>query len=120
MSDYDVIVAGSGLAGLTAGLSFAEYSSPTPVGQGQVDSDTLYFIDEKVGALGKAWYIFFDPAGSKDIFANITFDAPINVATSPVVAPGASETIQFAAPAPGDYAFHCTIHPGMNLTLRVR
>ena len=62
---------------LTPGLSFAEYSSPTPVGQGQVDSDTLYFIDELVGALGKAWYIFFDPAGTKDIFANITFDAPI-------------------------------------------
>jgi hypothetical protein len=65
------------VANLTPGLSFAEYSSPTPVGQGQVDSDTLYFIDELVGALGKAWYIFFDPAGGKDIFANITFDAPI-------------------------------------------
>ena len=66
------------VANLTPGLSFAEYSSPTPVGQGQVDSDTLYFIDELVGALGKAWYIFFDPAGGKDIFANITFDAPIS------------------------------------------
>ena len=62
---------------LTAGLSFAEYSSPTPVGQGQVDSDTLYFIDELTGALGKAWYIFFDPADGRDVFANITFDAPI-------------------------------------------
>jgi len=50
---------------------------------------------------------------------NLTFDAPINVATSPVVAPGASETIQFAAPAPGDYAFHCTIHPGMQGTVTV-
>jgi len=66
------------VANLTSGLSFGEYSSPTPVGQGQVDSDTLYFIDELVGALGKAWYIFFDPAGGKDIFANITFDAPIS------------------------------------------
>jgi hypothetical protein len=62
---------------LTPGLSFAEYSSPTPVGQGQVDSDTLYFIDELTGALGKAWYILFDPADGRDIFANITFDAPI-------------------------------------------
>ena len=50
---------------------------------------------------------------------NLTFGAPIDVATSPVVAPGASETIQFAAPAPGDYAFNCTIHPGMQGTLTV-
>lgn len=62
---------------LTPGLSFAEYSSPTPVGQGQVDSDTLWFIDEQTGPLGKAWYIFFDPAEGLDVFANITFDAPI-------------------------------------------
>jgi hypothetical protein len=62
---------------LTPGLSFAEYSSPTPVGQGQVDSNTLYFINELVGALGKSWYIFFDPAGGTNIVATITFDAPI-------------------------------------------
>lgn len=62
---------------LTPGISFAEYSSPTPVGQGQVDTDTLYFIDELTGLPGKSWYIFFDPAGDKDVFANITFDAAI-------------------------------------------
>ena len=50
---------------------------------------------------------------------NLTFGEPINVATSPVVAPGASETIEFAAPAPGDYDFNCTIHPGMQGTLTV-
>ena len=50
---------------------------------------------------------------------NLTFGAPINVATSPVVAAGASETIEFTAPAPGDYAFNCTIHPGMQGTLTV-
>jgi len=44
---------------------------------------------------------------------NLTFDAPIGVATAPVVEPGASETIEFDAPAPGDYEFVCTIHPGM-------
>jgi hypothetical protein len=62
---------------LAPGISFAEYSSPTPVGQGQVDSDTLYVISERVGPLGKSWYVFFDPAGSKDVFAHITFEAPI-------------------------------------------
>jgi plastocyanin len=50
---------------------------------------------------------------------NLTFSEPINVATSPAVAPGASETTEFAAPAPGDYDFHCTIHPGMHGTLTV-
>ena len=62
---------------LTPGISFAEYSGATPVGQGQVDSDTLFFIDELTGPLGKAWYVFYDPADGRNIFANITFDAPI-------------------------------------------
>jgi hypothetical protein len=61
----------------TPGVSFAEYSSPTPVGQGQVDTTTLFFIDELTGVLGKAWYIFFDPQGPGDIVATVTFDAPI-------------------------------------------
>lgn len=50
---------------------------------------------------------------------NLTFGEPINVATSPVVAPGGTETIEFAAPAPGDYDFDCTIHPGMGGILTV-
>jgi len=58
-------------------VSFAEYSSPTPVGQGQVDDSTLFFIDELTGTLGKAWYIFFDPQGPRNIDATITFDAAI-------------------------------------------
>jgi plastocyanin len=45
---------------------------------------------------------------------NLTFQAPINVATSTVVAPGTSETAQFQAPAAGEYAFVCTLHPGMD------
>jgi hypothetical protein len=61
----------------TAGITFEEYSSPTPVGQGQVDTSTLFFIDEKTGPLGKAWYIFFDPQGPGDIVATITFEAAI-------------------------------------------
>ncbi len=61
----------------TPGISFAEYSSPTPVGQGQVDTTTLFFIDELTGVLGKAWYIFFDPFGPHDIIATVTFDSAI-------------------------------------------
>jgi plastocyanin len=44
---------------------------------------------------------------------NLIFQAPINVATSTVVAPGTSETVQFKAPAAGEYTFVCTLHPGM-------
>jgi plastocyanin len=45
---------------------------------------------------------------------NLTFQGPINVATSTVVAPGTSETLEFKAPAPGEYTFVCTLHPGMS------
>ena len=44
---------------------------------------------------------------------NLNFGPPINVASSAVVAPATSETLEFTAPGPGDYAFACTIHPGM-------
>ena len=44
---------------------------------------------------------------------NLTFKAPVTAATAPIVAPGESDTIEFAAPEPGDYLFACTIHPSM-------
>lgn len=50
---------------------------------------------------------------------NLTFEAPINVASSPMVEPATSETLEFTAPVPGDYAFVCTIHPGMEGNLLV-
>jgi plastocyanin len=48
---------------------------------------------------------------------NLTFQGPISVATSTVVAPGTSETLSFTAPDPGEYPFVCTLHPGMGGTL---
>jgi len=50
---------------------------------------------------------------------NLTFQAPINVATATVVEPGSSETVEFKAPDPGEHAFVCTLHPGMAGTLIV-
>lgn len=50
---------------------------------------------------------------------NLTFSDPIEAATQTIVAPGASETLEFAAPAPGDYAFVCTLHPGMDGVLTI-
>lgn len=50
---------------------------------------------------------------------NLTFQAPIDVATSTTVAPGTSETVEFTAPAAGQYTFVCTLHPGMAGTLDI-
>jgi glucose/arabinose dehydrogenase/plastocyanin len=50
---------------------------------------------------------------------NLTFGEPINAKTATIVPPGASETIEFTAPAPGSHKFTCTIHPGMEGTLEV-
>jgi plastocyanin len=50
---------------------------------------------------------------------NLTFADPIKAATATIVAAGTSETIEFVAPAPGSYQFHCTLHPGMSGTLTV-
>jgi plastocyanin len=50
---------------------------------------------------------------------NLTFADPINAATDPVVAPGGTATLEFTAPAPGDYTWMCTIHPTMKGKLEV-
>ena len=50
---------------------------------------------------------------------NLTFQTPIEAATAQIVDPGAGETITFEAPAPGDYPFVCTLHPGMDGVLTI-
>ena len=50
---------------------------------------------------------------------NLTFNEPISKGTATIVDPGASETVEFTAPDPGDYKFVCTLHPGMEGTLTV-
>jgi AhpD family alkylhydroperoxidase len=51
---------------------------------------------------------------------NLTFQEPITIATSTVVAPGSVEAVRFTAPAPGEYPFVCTLHPGMTGMLTVK
>ncbi|HET9852911.1 MAG TPA: PQQ-dependent sugar dehydrogenase, partial [Candidatus Limnocylindrales bacterium] len=50
---------------------------------------------------------------------NLTFSGAVTAATATIVDPGATETIEFTAPDPGEYAFVCTLHPGMGGTLNV-
>lgn len=58
-------------------VSFAQYASPTVVGEGLINTNTLYFVDEKSGLLGDSWYIFFEPKGVESLTATITFDSAI-------------------------------------------
>ena len=51
---------------------------------------------------------------------NLTFQEGITAKTSPAVAAGASETLQFTTPGAGSYTFVCTLHPGMEGTLTVK
>ena len=50
---------------------------------------------------------------------NLTFGDPIDAATATTVPPGESETIEPTPPEAGDYAFVCTLHPGMEGVLVV-
>jgi hypothetical protein len=58
--------------------TFEEFTGPAVVGNGSLNLDTLFYIDEQTGALGKSWYIFYEPAGNGDkLSATITFDSAI-------------------------------------------
>ncbi len=51
---------------------------------------------------------------------NLVFQQGIMAQTSPNVAPGASETIEFTTPAAGSYRFVCSLHPSMEGVLTVK
>ncbi len=101
-----------------AGASGAPAGGATPLTIGTRTGSELEFEPDEVSVpAGSHVSVTFQNQAS--LPHNLTFGAPINVATGPVVDPGASETIEFDAPAPGDYMFMCTIHPGMEGTLTV-
>ena len=58
-------------------VSFAEFASTAVVGEGLINTSTLYFVDEKSGLLGDSWYIFFEPKRVETLTATITFDSAI-------------------------------------------
>ena len=103
-------------AAASAGASPAGDATPLTIGT-RTGTETEFEPDEVSVPAGSRVSVTFTNLAS--IPHNLTFSAPINVATSPAVDPGASETIEFDAPEPGDYTFMCTIHPGMEGTLTV-
>ena len=58
-------------------VSFAEYASNTVVGSGLINTNTLFFINEKSGALGDSWLMFFEPRRVESLTATITFASAI-------------------------------------------
>lgn len=101
-----------------AGASGSPAIDVTPLAIGTRTGTEIEFEPDEVSVPANSRVsVAFENLGS--LPHNLTFAAPIGVATSPVVDPGASETIVFDAPAPGDYAFTCTLHPGMEGTLTV-
>jgi hypothetical protein len=67
-----------GVSGLTPGYTFQEYSGAAPVGNGQVDvNSVLWYIDEQQVAGFKSYYIFFDPK-LQQVSATLTFEGTIS------------------------------------------
>ncbi len=102
----------------SAGASGAPAGDATQLTIGtRTGAETEFEPDEPTVQAGGVVAVTFENLST--LPHNLTFGAPISVATKGVVAPGASETIEFPASPPGDYTFVCTIHAGMQGTLTV-
>lgn len=105
-------------ASASAGPAASPPGDATPLTIGTRTGSELEFEPDEVSVpAGSHVAVTFENRAS--LPHNLTFSAPISVATAAVVEPGTSETIEFDAPEPGDYDFACTIHPGMAGTLTV-
>ena len=95
----------------SAGPAASPAGEATPLTIGTRTGTELEFEPDEVSVpAGSHVAVTFENRAS--LPHNLTFSAPINVATAPVVDPGASETIEFDAPAPGDYDVHVHDPPG--------
>lgn len=103
----------------SAALSASPGGAATKVTIGTKTDDELEFDPDSIEVPTAALVSVTFENRAATLPHNLTFKEPINVASSPVVEPGASETIEFTAPAPGDYVFACSIHPGMEGKLTV-
>ena len=106
------------MASASAGPAASPAGDATPLTIGTRTGTELEFEPDEVSVpAGSNVVVTFENRAS--LPHNLTFGPPIGVATATVVEPGASETIEFDAPEPGDYEFTCAIHPGMAGTLTV-
>jgi plastocyanin len=126
-------------AGAVAGAAAAATPAPLPTGAAQTaatasagaggpavelaigtDScaDLKFVPDRATAKSGANVRLTFKNASTQP--HNLTFQQGITAKSRPIVAPGESDTIQFTAPAAGNYGFACTIHPTMTGTLTVQ
>ncbi len=108
----------------SAGATASAGASASPAGQGAAltigtDTGAELRFDPESAAVPTGAQVSLTFENRSTVPHNLTFQEPISVATKPIVAAGASETIEFSAPEPGDYPFVCTLHPGMDGTLTV-
>lgn len=103
-------------AGTGAGTALAVGPAPIAIGTGEGAS--LEFQPKSVTApANTAIAVTF--TNHSTLPHNLTFQEPISVKTADI-AGGASEALNFTTPAPGNYKFVCTIHPGMEGELAVQ
>jgi aldose sugar dehydrogenase len=106
-------------AGTPAGTATPGAGGPVEVVIGTDEGTANQFVPDQADVpTGAEVSLTFENL-STTVPHNLTFGPPINEATSVVVQPGDSETLEFTAPGPGDYEFVCTLHPGMEGTLTV-
>ena len=108
---------------LACGCVRADMASPpaTPaleLAVGSAGGDELAFLPDVVAApSGTRVRITFRNDSTQP--HNLTFQAPISVASMTIVEPGMSDAVNLLTPGPGSYPFVCTIHVGMSGTLTV-
>ena len=113
-----------GTTGTTGSAASPDLVELQPAGQSveitigtAAGSDLRFEPDVVTVPEGAAVTVVFENRSS--VAHNLTFPAPINAASSPIVGIGATETVEFIAPGPGEYTFVCNLHPGMEGTLVV-
>lgn len=61
--------------------SFAEYTDAGPVGNNNINTNTLYWMKEEAGIWKgqqvQSWFLMWDPATSERVQGSVTFDANI-------------------------------------------
>lgn len=71
------------------------------------DTEVTVTLDNRDGGVPHNWAMYTDESASQEIFVGEVFPGP------------ATMDYTFTSPAPGEYFFHCDIHPNMRGTVTV-